>query len=304
MSFFSTLRSPGSIATVIERDWNEPRDVTSGRLPKHMTARELESVYKRNPKLRQLGIEPCDVPKQTTWEVKGTWNGERVVDIVRDVRESALLRDPTPVRREPTKPTSRSSERTIAVAYHEGFHAAAALHNGVRVLGATIVPTDDTDGKTTLLLDREECPAVHAYISLAGEVSDVASGCPMSPDTYSSDRDIGGSLKWREAIRDHVREELHLFTGGAIEIARKLIAKHTLSEFEVKSAYITGQRRAREEPVRIVGGSSAKRTPVRQRHFDFSNPEHVRAFNEQMSRPLDAEPIGYCDAHLVTDSFR
>ena len=47
------------------------------------------------------------------------------------------------------------------------------------------------------------------------------------PEAYGSDRDVGGSLEWREAIREMVCDQLPDFIGGAMEIARKLIATQT-----------------------------------------------------------------------------
>ncbi len=263
-----------------------PRDPLTGRLLKDLTPRQLASVLEQYPCLRAVAPELPDPNAIPKWDL--SW--------------SPLLRDPAPVRHEPTKPDVRSSERTVAVAYHEAFHAAAALHNGIRVLSATIVRAGHTDGKVTMLLDRKDCPVLNAYVSLAGEVSDVASGYPMSPESYSGDRDIGGTLEWREAIRDIVRSELHLFTGGAMEIARKLIAKKTLSEFEVKSAYITGQRRAREEAARNNGGGSATRQVVR-RHLDFSKAADLAYWRSRQLNP-NAQPYFTRMGTIKTESFK
>ena len=72
----------------------------------------------------------------------------------------------------------RSSDRTVAVAFHEGYHCAAALHNGVRVLKTTIVADGEADGLTTMLLDRKDCPTIHAYVSMAAEESDIGEWIP------------------------------------------------------------------------------------------------------------------------------
>ena len=227
------------------------------------------------------------------------WNGSPIVDISKQARESALLREPSPTRHAPTTPSVRSSDRTVAVAFHEGYHCAAALHNGVRVLKATIVADSELDGLTTMLLDRKECPTIHAYVSIAAEESDIGSGYPMPPESYASDRDVGGSLEWRESIRAKVREELHLFSGGAIEIARKLIAKPTLSEFEIKAAYIRGQRRAEQK-----SATAGKRGGRVTRTFNLSDPKDLADFNRQMGREPDAAPIGYTSGHIVDGSYK
>ena len=89
-----------------------------------------------------------------------------------------------------------------------------------------------------MLLDRQDCPAVHAFISLAAEVGNAWLGYPGKPEAYGSDRDVGGSLEWREAIREMVCDQLPDFIGGAMDIARKLISKQELTPFEIKSAYV------------------------------------------------------------------
>ena len=278
----------------------------TGRLLKDFTAHQLEVIYERNPELRKLGIEPADRPKYPEPELRGTWNGSPIVDISRRARETALLRDPSPMRHEPAKPTAtntRSSDRTVAVAFHEGYHCAAALHNGVRVLKATIVADGEADGRTTMLLDRKECPVINAYISMAAEESDTASGYPMPPETYSGDRDIGGSLEWREAVRAKVRKELPLFSGGAIEIARKLIAKPTLSEFEIKAAYIRGQRRV-GEGTEQKSATAGKRGGRVTRTFNLNDPKDLADWNRQLGREPDAAPIGYTSGHIVDGSYK
>ena len=194
MSFFSHVNG-GGISTVIPPG-DEPRDPRTGRRLVDMTAGQLAIVYERNPELRKLGIVPADQCKHPDQELRGTWNGETIIDIGKRAREAALLRDPGQGRLAPTKPTTtiRTPERTVGVAFHEAFHAAAALHNGVRVLGVTIVRDGGADGMTTMLLDRKDCPMIYAYVALAGEEGDRYCGCPMDPSTYESDRDIGGYL--------------------------------------------------------------------------------------------------------------
>jgi hypothetical protein len=116
------------------------------------------------------------------------------------MKEAPLLRNPSLTRREPTRPstTTRAPERTVGLAFHEAFDAAAALHNGVRVLSATIVRADNTDGLVNMLLDREDCPVIFAFISMAAEEGDALAGNRLSPETYEGDRDIGGTLEWRK----------------------------------------------------------------------------------------------------------
>ena len=297
MSFFNHV-SGGGISAV-HPPGNEPRDPMTGRRLVDLTAGQLEIVYERNPELRKLGIELCDRRKHPEPEIRGMWNGSPIVDISKQARESALLREPSPTRHAPTTPSVRSSDRTVAVAFHEGYHCAAALHNGVRVLKATIVADSESDGLTTMLLDRKDCPTIHAYVSIAAEESDIGSGYPMPPESYASDRDVGGSLEWREGIRAKVREELHLFSGGAIEIARKLIAKPTLSEFEIKAAYIRGQRRAEQK-----SATAGKRGGRVTRTFNLSDPKDLADFNRHMGREPDAAPIGYTSGHIVDGSYK
>ncbi len=305
-SFFDNsnpLYDGSTITSGLAEYGREPTHPETGKLLRHCTALELEYVYKRFPHLPR--VEPYDPNYRRPLDDCHSVNGAPASlgrKYERIARESALLPDPSTATRrvEPTKPVARTSEQTTDVAWHEALHCAAALHKGVRVLSATIVREGSTDGLTTMLLDRNDCPFIHAFVSLAAEVGATWFGYPAAPETYASDRDIGGTLEWRENVRTVVRDELPEFIGGAMEIARQLMVKQTLSEFDVKAAHVRGQRRVKEQSER-----SGEHTPTtRQRHFDFSKPEHVRAFNAQMGGPLDAEPIGYCDAHLVADSFK
>jgi hypothetical protein len=285
-------------------DYSGVHDAETGLDVRFHTPGQRRSYLARHPDMVGKLPPVADPNRIPVWDDASTINGapaslQRKYE--RIGRESGLLKDPVANTRkiEPTKPVVRTSEQTTDVAWHEALHCAAALHNGVRVLSATIVREGNTDGLTTMLLDRNDCPFVHAFVSLAAEVGAAWLGYPAAPETYASDRDIGGTLEWRETVRALVRDELPEFIGGAMEIARQLMVKQTLDEFHVKAAHVRGQRRVKEQ-----SGGSAKHTSTRQRYFDFSKPEHVRAFNAQMGRPLNAEPIGYCDAHLVADSFK
>jgi hypothetical protein len=150
MSFFRHTNA-GGISVVIPPG-NEPRDPRTGRLLKDLTAGQLAIVYERNPELRKLAIEPAGQRKLPEPELRGSWNGSPIIDISRRARESALLRDPSPARKAPTKPVvatrRHASERAIAVAWHEAFHAGAALYYGLRVSSTTIIPDDGADGCT------------------------------------------------------------------------------------------------------------------------------------------------------------
>jgi hypothetical protein len=282
----------------------EPRDPQSGRLLRHLTQLQLDSVLERYPHLKDVAPTLRDPNVAPEWRDPVMYfNGARGHLIEDAARHAALLRDPAPVRSAPTKPSTatRTPERTVGVAFHEAFHAAAALHNGVRVLGVTIVRDVRADGRTTMLLDRKECPVINAYISFAGEEGDKYGGYAMDAHTYESDRDIGGSLEWREAIRTKVRAELHLFSRGAVEFARQLMAKRTLTAFEVKSAYVRGQREARVKAEQHNSDDSAKSVT---RTFRFDNPQDLADWNRQMGREPDAQPIMYRCGEIVQGSFK
>jgi hypothetical protein len=82
MSFFRHTNA-GGISVVIPPG-NEPRDPRTGRLLKDLTAGQLAIVYERNPELRKLAIEPYDQRKLTQPELRGTWNGSPIVDVVQE----------------------------------------------------------------------------------------------------------------------------------------------------------------------------------------------------------------------------
>lgn len=123
----------------------------------------------------------------------------------------------------------------------------------------------------------------------------------LSSENYATDNaEVGGSLEWREALRERLRSDLPKFVGGVIEISRQLLAKETLSEFQIKSAFFRGQRRARG-----VDEKAAPKQPRVIRTFDFSKQEDVRAWNwQQGHEDLDREPIGFGVGHIVQGSYR
>jgi hypothetical protein len=105
-----------------------------------------------------------------------------------------------------------------------------------------------------------------------------------------------------QAIRAIVREQLPQFSGGAMEIASELMAKRTLSEFEVESAFARGQRSAREQAERS-GGVAKRDGQVVRRRIDLSKPEDVVCWQSQQLNP-NAQPFFYRSAELLTDTFK
>jgi hypothetical protein len=279
---------------------DDVHDAELGRSTKFHTPRQREFYLKRHPEM--VGkLPPVQDPNRApTWDDCSTVNGtpaNLTKKYERLGREASLLRDrATNMRRvEPTRPTARTPERTVGVAFHEAWHCAAALHNGVRVLSTTIVRDGDADGLTTMLLNRKENPTVNAFISIAAEVGDQKAESNLHPATYDHDRDIGGSLEWREGVRRMVLEQLHEFTGGAMEIARQLMAKRTLNEAEINAAFVRGQAQATKAVTK-------KARTIRR--VDFSNPEHVREWNIQMGRDPNSEPVGYPQGYIVPGSYK
>jgi hypothetical protein len=183
----------------------------------------------------------------------------------------------------------------VGVIFHEAWHCAAALHNGVRVLTTTAVRDGNADGRTTMMLDRKECPTINAFISIAAEEGDKKCGSNLDPATYEGDRDIGGSLEWREGIRQSVIEQLPQFAGGAMEIARALMAKRTLTAFEIRSAFIRGQRRAREEHATMALPTGGRVI----REWNFSNQQDLIDWNKRRGRKPDAEPLGTAPGYIA-----
>ena len=56
-----------------------PRDPLTGRLLKDLTPRALASVLEKYPCLRAVAPELPDPHVPRNWEVKGTFNGQRVI---------------------------------------------------------------------------------------------------------------------------------------------------------------------------------------------------------------------------------
>jgi hypothetical protein len=290
MSLFNHING-GGISTVIPPG-DDARDITTGRLLKHLTPRQLEVVLERNPNLRV--VEPV-LPRETT----------------------PLPRDPVAHDRKtaPTKPVVKrhQSERAIAVAWHEAFHAGAGIYYGLRVSSSTIIPDAGADGCTLVQDVKAIAPTLHGLVMLAGQEGDAIGGFRLSAENYVTDNaDVGGSPEWREALRGRLRSDLPKFIGGVTEIARQLLAKETLSEFQIKSAYLTGQRRGvavqrpTPAPTQMKVGATNKQ-PQRGRvlrEFNMANPKDAADFAAMMGRKASEEVIGITGGYIVQGSYR
>ena len=174
-----------------------PRDPLTGRPLKDLTPRHLASVLEKYPCLRAVAPELPDPHPPRNWEVKGAFNGQRVIS----PEAAALLRDPAPLRKAPTKPEPRrhrDSERATAAAYHEAGHATLSLLLGLRVPSATILPENGSDGHT--IIEVTDNRGVNCCIDLAGQVADEMSGVPMGPANYVTD-----NKRWPAEMRAELK---------------------------------------------------------------------------------------------------
>ena len=167
---------------------SELRDDQSGLLVKNHTQNQRDYYLLRHPEM--AGKLPPIERLPDHRQVSGSVNGRRVVTLD-DVRRSALLRDPVQHVRKtaPTKPVVKRhpSERAIAVAFHEAFHAAAALYYGLRVSSSTILPDGRSDGCTVIQDVKEIAPTLHGLVMLAGQEGDAIGGFRLSSENYASD---------------------------------------------------------------------------------------------------------------------
>ena len=303
MTFFNHINGGGISA--VHPPGNEPRDVRTGRLLKDFTAHQLDVIYEHSPHLSELGIVARDQYKHPEPELRGTWNGSPTVDISKKARD--------PARNVATAKPRHPSERAIAVAFHESFHAGAGLYYGLRVLSSTILPDGHADGCTMVQDVKSVAPTLHGLIMLAGQEGDAIGGFRLSWENYTTDNaEVGGSPEWREALRERLRSDLPKFVGGVNEIARQLLAKETLSEFQIKSAYLTGQRRgvavqrSTTAPTPKTAGTNEKQ-PQRGRvlrEFNMANPTDAADFAAMMGCRAGEEAIGYTGGYVVQGTYK
>ena len=160
---------------------------------------------------------------------------------------------------------------------------------------------------------KDIAPTLHGLVMLAGQEGDAIGGFRMPSENYATDdAEVGGSLEWREAFGKRVRSDLPKFIGGVNEIARQLLAKETLSEFQIKSAYLTGQRRGVAVQRSTTGpaqkpAGTAKRNPSKGRvlrEFNMSNPRDAADFAAMMGCKTGEEAIGYTGGYVVQGSYK
>lgn len=280
-----------------------PRDPLTGRLLKDLTPRHLASVLEKYPCLRAVAPELPDPHAPRNWEVKGTFNGQRVTS----PEAAALLRDPAPLRQAPTKPEPRrhrDSTRAMAAAWHEAGHCVMALLLGHRAMSATILPGSGNDGHT--IAEDTRNAGVNCAIDLAGQVADEMSGVPMSSDNYRTDNK-DWPAEMRAEMKPLVKKHLTSTWGAIDEIAKRLLLRETLDEFDIRSAYEIRLRKWRAKLGVSATNNDTKEAPKAsgaKRSYDFSKPEDVRAFNIRMGRDPNSEPIGTTQGYLLTGGGR
>ena len=96
------------------------------------------------------------------------------------------------------------------------------------------------------------------------------------------------------------------------EIARQLLAKETLTEFQIKSAYLTGQRRgvavqrSTTAPTQKAAGTTKKQPQQGRvlREFNMANPTDAADFAALMGCKNGEEAIGYTGGYVVQGSYK
>jgi hypothetical protein len=267
------------------------RNPLDGRLLSDLTGRQLEAVLTRYPFLRQVAPslkDPNEVPK---WDVRSYFEGQRVVA----PEEAALLRDPTPIRKAPTKREPRrhrDSERALAAAYHEGGHCVVGLLLGLRIPSATILPEKGSDGHT--IIEATDDRGVNCCIDLAGQVADEMSGVPMSSDNYRTDNK-NWPAEMRSELKPLVRKYLTEAWGAVDEIAKRLLLREMLDEFSIRSAFEIGLRkwRAKHRVLATANATKAAPRPGRVvRTWNMDNDADAADFARRLGVQHDYELIG------------
>lgn len=271
-----------------DRRW--PHNPETGRSTEFDSPGQRRSYLTRNPGVDPASLPPVRDPNRALpWDDCSTIDGapaslQRKYE--RIARETALLKDPVaPVqRREPTKPDPRrhrDSERAMAVAWHEAGHCVLSLMVGQRVKSATIVPGSGADGHA--MIQNSGNWAVDACITLAGQVADEMSGAPMSRENYKTDNQLFDKHpEIRQAFEPLVRGYLTEHWGAVDEIAKELLLRETLSEFQIKLAYVRGLQKwkAKVGTKAVAPGTSGTKLV---RYADDTGPVEVRSATISMA---------------------
>jgi hypothetical protein len=194
---------------------NPPRDPLTGRRLKDLTPRALAAVLERYPALRAVAPELPDPNAIPKWDI--SW--------------SPLLRDPAPVRHEPTKPVTYSLFRICA---HEAAHAVVAHRCGLAVARVT---TKAGNGNLGQVLHADGSRRERAVVLLAGREGEIAllgnAGTGDGSDTREALKlardDAGGDegkasqlmRVWRETARKMVSDNLRAVSKLAFELHRR-----------------------------------------------------------------------------------
>ena len=322
------------IRTFTDFSSTEPRDPQSGKLLRHLTQLQLDSVLEKYPHLRAEAPTLSDPNAKPKWETPTVVGGRTWYA----PEKAALLKDPAPTRSvtKPTKPEPESSLYRTAVHEISG-HTFIAFALEIPIAQVSIIPDGKGNLGETRHADLPDTPESLAFL-LAGETAEVVVCGQARAAGLGGDRAKARQMAERIAQKqggnaDELLEKakqrvLALMCGKEKAMRRmafELIRRKTIVFEEIEQvlgqAFEHADRGAvlddawqkkiamaqvQRDIRKIKEEQAAKAAPKGRvtRTYNFDNPQDVRAWNQQGHEDLDREPIGFGVGHIVPGSYK
>jgi hypothetical protein len=285
----------------------DARDSETGSLVKHHSTKQREHYLLRHPEL--IGKLPpiADPNARPAWELP-THVGGRPPEFA---RQAALMRDP--VRKvTPTKPAKPEPESSLyRTAVHEGAgHAFIGFLCKIPVAQVSVVPDDKGNLGETRHADLLDTPESIAFL-LAGEMAEIVLCGQARTAGLGGDRAKAREMAERivrkhggdvdellEKAKQRVLNMMHGEERAMRRMAFELVRRKTIVFEEIEQVLDQALDLANREAVEKQNAKKVKRS------YDFSKREDVIAFNTQLGRDPNSDPIGYTAGFILNGKHK
>ena len=292
------------MATSISTNF-DARDPETGLLVKHHTEKQRAHYELRHPEM--VGKLPPVVERNFSPAWEPTHVGGREI-----TRESALLRDPAPVRKAPTRPEP-INYTTMRFAAHEASHCRVAIACGFEVARVSVIPDATTGGR--VIHSQDGSRATQGIVLLAGREGELLMfGTAGDADSKDAERALALALEesggdeqraeellnaWRTVAKRHVKAHERSIRKLAFELHRK----RQLDWKEITAVIDSAVQRSIPEPAQKTAKALPKEGRV-IREWNFDNAQDRIDWARRNGLKPDAEPIGVTTGYLLPGTMR
>ena len=296
------------IRTFTTYDDHEPRDPQNGLRLSNLTELQLASYLDRHPHMRGKVAKPRDPNAKPKWETPTAINGRTWYA----PEKAALLKDPAPVRKVPTRPETINYP-TMRYAAHEASHCRVAIACGFEVARVSVIPDATTGGR--VIHSQDGSRATQGIVLLAGREGELLMfGNAGGADSRDAERarqlaiaEAGGDEQraedllsaWRVVARKHVKAHERSIRKLAFELQRKRQLDWEEITAVIDSAVQRSIPKKQQEP-----RTAAPKEGRVLREWNFDNAQDRIDWARRNGLNPDAEPIGVTTGYLLPETMR